>query len=104
MLKGERSSKSGKGKPVDYHDLRMAQVDEEGNAFRSRLFMVRFSEENIELQDFCQFRTEVDLVPGQTRYPFFVDIELYFTETETSCTPQILAELPDVVRFLHNFA
>ncbi len=52
--------------------------------------MIRFSEETAELQDFCQFRTEIDLVEGQALYPFYLDIGLYFAELLGGTTTELM--------------
>ena len=41
----------------------MPRIDEQNSAFVSRPIYVRYPEEEIELNDICNFRVEVDFFP-----------------------------------------
>jgi len=40
---------------------------------------MRYAGETIELQDFCQFRTEIDIYPTRYSDNCYLCVELYFT-------------------------
>jgi hypothetical protein len=45
----------------------------------SKIFFVRYAEEQISIRDFVKFRTEVDVVPGYLQTEFFLKCELYYS-------------------------
>jgi len=90
LLHGEKTSKSGKGRSLDYYNIVSAKIIETTYTFCSRLFMVRFSEEFIELQDFCQFRTELDIFPSKSLDNCYLQLELYFAEVSSLGPPELL--------------
>ena len=51
--------------------------------------MVRFSEELIELQDFCQFRTELDYFPIKNTDNLYLEISLHFSDISTLGPPEL---------------
>ncbi len=92
FVAGEKSSHAGKGHKVDYHDIVSATFLEDTNTFCTRTFMIRFAEECVELQDICQFRTEVDFFPGFDLLSFYLDLELCFDEVAFSGGPEFIHE------------
>ena len=89
LLRGEKTSKDGKGKQCDYYNISPSQILENSFTFCSRLFMVRFSEEVIELQDFCDFCTEIDILPKKSNDKCYASIELYFGDLTTMGPPEL---------------
>ena len=83
LLQGEKLSKAGKGKFCDYHNVSPAKIIEESLSFCSRVFIIHFSEEIIELQDFCQFKTEIDIYPKQYNDKCYISVSLYFCDTDS---------------------
>lgn len=73
--------KSEETKKFDYHNVAAANFIDETNSFCTKSFLIRYAEETIYLEDICQFRTEIDKVPDFDLQPFYIDIELYFSET-----------------------
>lgn len=51
--------------------------------------MVRFAEEIIELQDLCQFKTEIDVYPKKYNDTCYMSVSLYFSELDTVETKEI---------------
>ena len=92
----------GKGKAVDYYCLTPARILEESYTFCSRLFLVRFAEELIELQDLCQFRTELDIFPDQLHYPLFIDLELLFSDITSIGQAELFTESDVYFPFLYK--
>jgi len=89
MLRGEKTSKAGKGKVVDYYNIAPSKILEDSHTFCSRLFMVRFAEENIELQDICQFRTEIDVLPLPAPTGCYMELELFFCDISSMGPPEL---------------
>ena len=89
LLSGEKVSNNGKGKSCDYHEISPARIFEESSIFYSRLFMIRYSDETVELQDFCQFRTEIDISPNRPNDPCYANIGLYFGDIASVGPPEL---------------
>jgi hypothetical protein len=49
-----------KKKNLDHHNILPASIDKENLKFNTRAFMIRFCEEEVELNDIGHFRLEVD--------------------------------------------
>jgi len=49
-----------KRKNLDHHNILPASIDKENLKFNSRAFMIRFCEEEVELNDIGHFRVEID--------------------------------------------
>jgi len=45
----------------DHHNLLPAQVAEDGSHFTTKVFLIRYCEEEVELQDTILFRAEIDV-------------------------------------------
>ena len=88
LLQGQKISKGAKGKQCDYHNLAPSRIVED--TFRSRLFMIKYAEEEVELQDFCIFHTEIDIYPKRPSDPCYLSIELYFGDTTSLGPPELI--------------
>ena len=62
--------------------------------------MIRFAEESVELQDICQFRTELDVLPGFEQLPFYLDLELHFYDLAFTGGPEFIYDQASKVAFL----
>ena len=47
-------------KNLDHHHLLPAAIDKENMKFNTRAFMIRYCEEEVDLNDLCNFRFEID--------------------------------------------
>ena len=56
-------------------------IDEE-NVFCSKTFLIRYCEEEVEINDIILFRAEVDVEPDYLNVDFFFEIELYFSNLD----------------------
>ena len=72
-----------KQKESFHHNVIGARSDEETATFCSRAFMIRYSEEKVEINDFAHFRTEIDVVPGYLDTKFYLQAELMFSDLMT---------------------
>jgi len=58
-----------------------ANIDKKLFAFNSRAFMIRYCEEEVELNDIGHFRVELDLDEQQpSGIAFFMEVELMFSD------------------------
>lgn len=44
----------------------------------SKIFFIRYAEENVMIRDIIKFRTEVDIAPGYLSTEFYLKVELYY--------------------------
>jgi len=49
-----------KRKNLDHHNIMPATLDKENFKFNTRAFMIRYCEEEVELNDMGHFRIEID--------------------------------------------
>jgi hypothetical protein len=49
-----------KKKNLDHHNVLPASIDKENMKYNSRAFMIRFCEEEVEINDCGHFRIEID--------------------------------------------
>ncbi len=48
------------------------------SSFISKSFFIKFCEEEVELNDFCHFRVELEVMPEYEKQFLFVDVDLMF--------------------------
>ena len=79
-LEGENEKKAWVGRKVNYHNLLASYISDQTNSFCTRTFMIRYSDEEVELQDICRFKAELELTESYARIPFYLDIELFYSD------------------------
>ena len=57
-------------------DTRAGYIREEEASFFTRTFIIWYCDQEIEINDLCGFRAEVDVVEDYLRTEFFVEAEL----------------------------
>jgi hypothetical protein len=62
-----------------FHRLQDSQTFDDTASYMSKIFFVRYAEEQISIRDFVKFRTEVDVQPGYLQTEFFLKCELYYS-------------------------
>lgn len=67
-----------KSEKICYHNLVPASIIEQSNKFCSRSFIIRYCEEEVNLDHIVQFRSEVDLEDNYADTPFYLEAEMYF--------------------------
>lgn len=69
-----------KSKPsrTDHHNLIPGHINEDAGTFSTRSFLVRYCEEEVELNDCCQFRIEVD--ESELQKPIVLEVDLMFAD------------------------
>jgi hypothetical protein len=53
-----------KKRNLEHHNIMPAQIDKSLFAFNTRAFMIRYCEEEVEMNDIGHFRVEIDLEDG----------------------------------------
>ena len=57
-----------------------AQILDDQSAFMSRSFLIRYCEEEVEINDIALFRAEIDVEPDYLNTSFFMEVELFFSD------------------------
>lgn len=57
-----------------------AQLGEDGTYFTTKAFLIRYQEEEVELNDLILFRAEVDVREDYLETDFYLDADLYFCD------------------------
>lgn len=57
---GANAAKQRKRKNLDHHNIIPASIDKENLKFNTRAYMIRYCEEEVELNDIIHFRLEID--------------------------------------------
>jgi hypothetical protein len=64
----------------DFHALLPAKILDEHSSFISKAFLIRYCEEEVEVNDIVQFRSELDVEPDYLSTEYFLEIDLYFSD------------------------
>lgn len=67
-------------KQIDHQHLLPAFVQDQDQAFVTKAFLIRYCEEEVELNDVVMFRAEVDVEPNYLNTEFFLESELFFSD------------------------
>jgi len=74
---------------LEHHNIIPAQIDKGLFAFNTRAFMIRYCEEEVELNDIGHFRVELDLEEGQpAKVEFYMEVELMFSDLLSQGGPE----------------
>ena len=73
---------------MDHHNLIPSQIVDQQNAFLSRNFLIRYCEEEVEINDIGLFRAEIDVEPEYLNTVFYMDIELFFSDLSSLGGPE----------------
>ncbi|CDW80262.1 serine [Stylonychia lemnae] len=75
--------KQRKKRNQDHHNVIPAQIDKGLFTFNTRGFMIRYCEEEVELNDIGHFRVELDIEDSQpSNVEFFMEVELMFSDLQ----------------------
>ena len=90
-----RSVKVGRKKAdkKNCHNLEPAKAADEESAFYSRQFLIRYADEEVVMNDFCNFRTEVEIAPDYQSTDFFIETALYWANVNTYAAESIKLQL-----------
>jgi len=65
---------------VDHHHISAAALTDDQTGFTSRSFLIRYCEEEIEINDIGLFRAELDVEPDYLNTDFYLEVELFFSD------------------------
>lgn len=65
---------------MDHHQVSQAALTDDQTGFTSRSFLIRYCEEEVELNDIGLFRAELDVEPEYLNTDFQLEVELFFSD------------------------
>jgi len=88
--------KDAKQQRPDHHNLMPAHVVEEQNSFSTRSFLIRYCEEEVELNDIGLFRLELDVDDLEQKSSLLLEVDLMFADLTQHGGADRFGEQPDV--------
>ena len=73
----------GQAPTYDHHNLLLSKIHDEENCFQSKTFLIRYCEEEVEINDIILFRAELDVEPDYLNTEFYLEIELHFSNLDS---------------------
>jgi hypothetical protein len=61
----------------------VSKIDDDEKSFQSKTFLIRYCEEEVEINDIVLFRAELNVEPEYLNTEFFLEIELYFSNLDS---------------------
>jgi len=61
---------------------------DENSSFLSKAFLIRYCEEEVEVNDIVQFRAELEVEPDYLNTEFFLEIDLFFSDLASLGGPE----------------
>jgi hypothetical protein len=85
-----QEEKSVKAKRIgpDHHNLLPATIIGDQACFMSKTFLIRYCEEEVEINDIALFRAELDVEPGYLDTEFFLEVDLFFSDLSNLGGPE----------------
>jgi hypothetical protein len=59
-----------------------SKITDEDFTFQSKTFLIRYCEEEVEINDIVLFRSEIEVEPDYLNHDFFLEIELHFSNLD----------------------
>lgn len=72
---------------IDHHNIIPSAIVEDQGAFTSRAFLIRYCEEEVEINDIGLFRAEIDVEPEYLNTNFYLEVELFFSDLSSMGGP-----------------
>ena len=85
------------GQNHDHHNLLASKIIDSECSFQSKTFLIRYCEEEVEINDIILFRGEVEVAPEYLNTEFFLEIELHFSNLEDIGGSEQWQEIADCV-------
>jgi len=83
-----QEEKQRKLQKSDHHNLIGSKLIDDTSCFTSKAFLIRYCEEEVEINDIGHFRTEIDVEPEYLNCDFFVEVELLFSDLNSQGGPE----------------
>jgi hypothetical protein len=71
------------GKAKDYADVSEGFLDDNEKSFFTRSFVIRYFDEEVEVNDICTFRSEVEVKDNFLNTEFFIEADLFYIELKS---------------------
>jgi hypothetical protein len=68
---------------ADSHNLLPPHIPDDQSCFVTKTFLVRYCEEEIQINDVVLFRAEIDVEPDYLITDFYLDCDLFFCDLST---------------------
>ena len=65
---------------ADQHNLISGHAQADLSCFKTKAFLIRYCEEEVEINDVVLFRAELDIHPKYLQTEFLLDCELHFSD------------------------
>jgi hypothetical protein len=75
-------------KQHDHHNLMAPLIVEDQGCFVTKAFLIRYCEEEVEVNDVVLFRAELDVEPDYLATEFYLDFDLYFSDLSNLGGPE----------------
>jgi len=75
-------------KAPDHHNLIPSRILDDQSTFCTRSFLVRYCEEEVEINEIGHFRTEIDVEPDYLNMEFTFEVELMFSDLHNMGGPE----------------
>ena len=75
-------------KQHDHHNLMAPLIVEDQACFVTKAFLIRYCEEEVEVNDVVLFRAELDVEPDYLATEFYLDFDLYFSDLSNLGGPE----------------
>ena len=72
---------------IDHHNIIQSAIVEDLGSFTSRAFLIRYCEEEVEINDIGLFRAEIDVEPEYLNTNFYLEVELFFSDLSSMGGP-----------------
>jgi len=72
---------------IDHHNIIQSAILEDQGAFTSRAFLIRYCEEEVEINDIGLFRAELEVEPEYLNTNFYLEVELFFSDLSSMGGP-----------------
>lgn len=63
---------------ANFHKLQEPQIFDESACFMTKIFFIRYADEQVLIRDIVKFRTEVDVQPNYLQTEFFLKVEMFY--------------------------
>ena len=87
FVQEEKTLRARKSGP-DHHNLLPASIITDQACFMSKAFLIRYCEEEVEINDIAVFRAELDVEPGYLVTEFFLEVDLFFSDLSNLGGPE----------------
>jgi hypothetical protein len=84
----EKQKKMKNPNYIDHHNIISNQILEDLSGFNSRAFLIRYCEEEVEINDIGLFRAEIEVDTDYLNTEFHLDFELFFSDLSVMGGPE----------------